>query len=115
MRTNDVDSLLTRLADDAVLMPPNQAPLIGKAAVRAWYTGFLSRVHTVSVTVADREVFLGDGWAVERASFEWVVNPVGGGDPITDPGSFMQVWQRQPDGRWLLSREVWNSTSPAPQ
>jgi ketosteroid isomerase-like protein len=24
----------------------------------------------------------------------------------------LQIWRRQPDGRWLFSREVWNSTIP---
>jgi ketosteroid isomerase-like protein len=40
------------------------------------------------------------------------VVPVAGGKPLVDRGSYMQVWQRQPDGRWLFSREVWNSSVP---
>jgi ketosteroid isomerase-like protein len=30
------------MADDVVLMPPNEAVLKGKAAVRAWYDRFLT-------------------------------------------------------------------------
>ena len=114
LRTNDMDSLLSRVADDVVMMPPNEAPVRGKAAMRNWYAGFLAQVRTTALTVADREVFIGSGWAAERAAYEWVVTPVGGGKPIVDHGNYMQIWQRQPDGRWLFKREIWNSTDPIP-
>lgn len=112
LRTNDPDALLALLADDAVLMPPNEAVLKGKAAVRTWYEGFLTQMRTTSLTIGDREVLLGGEWATEIARFEWVLTPVAGGLPVTDRGSYMQVWRRGEDGRWLFSRELWNSAPP---
>ena len=112
LRTNDPDSLLALLTDDVVLMPPNEAVLMGKAAVRAWYEGFLTQMRTASLTIGDREVLLGGEWATEIARFEWVLTPVAGGVPVTDRGSYMQVWRRGEDGRWLFSRELWNSAPP---
>jgi ketosteroid isomerase-like protein len=100
------------MADDVVLMPPNEAVLKGKAAVRAWYDHFLSQLRTSSLSVTDREVFIGGDWATELATFEWALVPVAGGPPVIERGSYAQVWHRESDGRWLFSRELWNSTTP---
>ena len=115
LRANASDSLLALMADDVVIMPPNEPVLRGKAAVRAWYDHFLTQMRTSSLTVSDREVLLGEDWATEVAGFEWALVPVAGGSPLIDRGSYIQVWHRGPDGRWLFSREVWNSSTPLPE
>jgi ketosteroid isomerase-like protein len=112
LRTNASDSLLTLMAEDVVLMPPNEAVLKGKAAVRTWYQQLLTQVRTSSLTITDREVLIGGEWATELAGFEWTLVPVAGGPAVIDRGSYVQVWHREPDGRWLFSRELWNSTTP---
>jgi ketosteroid isomerase-like protein len=112
LRSNAPDSLLALLTDDVAIMPPNEPALRGKAAVRAWYEHFLTRFRTSSLTVINREVFVGDDWAADVAGYEWTLNPVAGGPSVIDRGSYMQIWRRETDGRWLFSREVWNSTTP---
>jgi uncharacterized protein (TIGR02246 family) len=112
LRTDNADSLLALMADDVVLMPPNEGVLKGRAEVRAWYDRFRTQMRTTSLTIGDREVLVADDWATEIATFEWTLAPTAGGSPVSDRGSYIQVWRRQPDGRWLFSREVWNSTAP---
>ena len=112
LRTNAADSLLALMANDVVLMPPNEPVLKGKAAVGAWYEQFLTRLRTSDLRITDREVLIGGDWATELAGFEWTLVPVAGGPSTTDRGSYIQVWHREPDGRWLFARELWNSTSP---
>jgi hypothetical protein len=62
---------MSYIAADVVLMPPGEAVIQGKEAMHRWYTSFLSQYRTTSLTLADREEFLGDGWAVERGTYEW--------------------------------------------
>jgi ketosteroid isomerase-like protein len=112
LRSNASDSLMVLMADDVVLMPPNEAVLKGKAAVRAWYDQLLTQLHTSGLTITDREVLMGGEWATELAAFEWTLVPVAGGPAVIDRGSYAQVWHREADGRWLFSRELWNSTTP---
>jgi ketosteroid isomerase-like protein len=112
LRTNASDSLMILMADDAVLMPPNEPVLKGKAAVRVWYDQLLTQLRTSSLTITDREVLMGGEWATELAAFEWTLVPVAGGPAVIDRGSYVQVWHRDADGRWLFSRELWNSTTP---
>lgn len=112
LRTNASDSLLALMADDVVLMPPNEPVLKGKEAVRVWYDQLLTQLRTSDLRITDREVLIGGEWATELAGFQWSLVPVGGGPATTDRGSYVQVWRREPDGRWLFARELWNSTSP---
>jgi ketosteroid isomerase-like protein len=115
LRSDSQDSLLALMGEDVVIMPPNEAILRGKAAVRAWYEQFLKQWRTSKLTVTNREVFIDGSWATEVAVFEWELIPAGGGTPITDRGSYMQVWHHEPDDQWLFSREVWNSSEPPPK
>jgi uncharacterized protein (TIGR02246 family) len=113
LRANDTETFLSFVADDVVMMPPGEAPVRGKDALRAWYAAFLSQYRTSSLTLGGREVFVGDGFAVEVGSFEWGLSPAKGGDPVFERGNYMQVWKRQPDAQWRFEREIWNSSAPA--
>jgi ketosteroid isomerase-like protein len=114
LRADASDSLMALVADDVVLMPPNEPVLRGKAAVREWYDRLVSQFHTSGLTIADREVVIGGDWATEIAGFEWTLVPVTGGAASVERGSYVQVWHRGADGRWRFTRELWNSSaSPA--
>lgn len=113
LRSDSPDSLLALMADDVVIMPPNEAILRGKPAVRAWYEQFVKQMRTASLDITNRELFIGGDYATEVAQFVWTLVPVGGGAQVVDRGSYVQLWRRQSDGHWVFSREVWNSTTPA--
>jgi ketosteroid isomerase-like protein len=112
LRNNNPDSLFIYVADDVWLMPPGEPVVRGKNAMREWYSGFLSQYRTSSLTFSNREVFVGDDWAVEVGTFDWGLAPVAGGDAIVDHGNYMQVWKALPDGQWRFAREIWNSAAP---
>jgi ketosteroid isomerase-like protein len=112
LRTDSPDSLLALMPDDVILMPPHEPVLKGKAAVRAWYEAFVKQLRTTDLTITNRELLIGGDYATEVAEFEWTLVPVAGGAPMTDRGSYIQVWHKQPDGSWVFSREVWNSALP---
>ena len=112
LRGDATDSLLVLMAEDVIIMPPNEPALKGKAAVRTWYGQFVKQMRTSSLKVTNRELFIGGDYATEVAGFEWTLVPVAGGAPITDRGSYMQLWRREANGRWAFSREVWNSSIP---
>jgi hypothetical protein len=60
----------------------------------------------------DREVLVGDRWAVEKGAYEWVLKPKAGGDLLPDRGHYMQIWKLDANGNWLFAREIWNSSIP---
>lgn len=113
LRTDHADALFMHVADDVLLMPPGEAAVHGKGAMRDWYAGFLSLYSTSSLTLSNPEVFVSEDWAVELGTYEWGLMPKAGGDPMLDHGNYMQLWKRQPDGNWCFAREIWNSAIPA--
>jgi uncharacterized protein (TIGR02246 family) len=112
LRTNDLEGFMAYVADDVVFMPPGEPAVRGRDAVRKWITAFLAQYRTSALTLANREVRVGSGWAVELGTFEWTLQPVAGGSAVTDRGNYMQVWQRQGDTAWRFAREVYNSSVP---
>jgi ketosteroid isomerase-like protein len=113
MKANDPEGLGRIVADDVVLMPPHDQPVTGRRGVVDWFGGVVKQARTVAVSVPQREVIAaGSDWAFERGSFTWSVVPSTGGSQVDDRGNFLAVWQRQPDGSWKLTRNIWNSTLP---
>ena len=84
----------------------------GRDAVRKWMAGFLAQSRTTSLTLANREVLVGNGWAVELGTFEWALQPSAGGSAVVNRGNYMQVWKQQSDKKWQFAREVYNSSVP---
>ena len=113
LRTNDAEALFTHVADDVVMIPPGEPVVHGAAAMRAWYAGFLSVYRTSSLTLSEKEVFVGADWAVELGAYQWGLAPVDGSAAIVDLGHYMQLWRPQADGQWKFAREIWNSGVPA--
>jgi uncharacterized protein (TIGR02246 family) len=115
LRTNDLETFMSYVAEDVFFMPPGEPPVRGRDALRKWMTAFLGQYRTSSLTLANREVLLGGGWAVELGTFEWALQPAAGGSPVVDRGNYMQVWKQQGDQTWRFAREVYNSSiAPGP-
>ena len=51
LRSDSPDSLIALMADDVVIMPPNEPVLNGKAAVRTWYEQFVKQMRTSSLEI----------------------------------------------------------------
>ena len=112
LRTNDLEKVMSYVADDVLFMPPGEPPVRGRDAMRRWMTSFLAQYRTSSLTLANREVRVGNGWAVELGTYEWSLQPVAGGSAVVDRGNYMQVWTGSGNGTWRFAREVYNSSVP---
>ena len=113
LRTNDYEGLFAYVAEDVVMMPPNESSIRGKSAMQTWYRTFLSAFRTTTLMLTDREVTVSDSWATELGHYEWGLQPTAGGDHVVDNGNYMQIWKRAPDGSWRFFREIWNSSIPS--
>jgi ketosteroid isomerase-like protein len=103
--SNNVDSALSYLWEDATMQPPNAPEIQGHAAIRAAY----GSVTFVSLTVGPTKV---------RASADlaaiWgplTVTIQGPSGPITLDQKFVAVWQRR-DGEWKVIENSWNDNAP---
>jgi ketosteroid isomerase-like protein len=113
LRKNDTTSFYSFIDKDVVMMPPGDAPVRGIAAMHSWYSAFLGQYQTSSLSLNDKEVNVGDGWATETGSYAWGLKPTAGGAEVVDHGHYMQIWKRTPEGQWKFFREIWNSAAPS--
>jgi uncharacterized protein (TIGR02246 family) len=113
LNQGDADAWVGVFSADAVQMPPNFPTNTGREAIRRWSKGFLDAVHA-EFALEVEEVRLADDWAFERGTYRIRVTSKAGGEAFPDTGKYITVYERQPDGAWLVARDIWNSNHPIP-
>jgi ketosteroid isomerase-like protein len=108
------DSLASYYHANAVLLPPNMAPVHGKEAIR----GFFAQMNTMAATLAIHadSVWASGPAAVElgRWNFVWPASAKRPpGFPAADSGKYIVRWVNE-NGRWLMMQDIWNSDVPLP-
>ena len=104
----DVEKIISYWTDDAVVIPPGQHVVEGKAAIRTFVIESLKipgfKIHWTSEKVS----FSSDGRvAYMRATNETTV-PGPDGKLMTLHGRGITVWRREPDGQWRCAVDIWN-------
>jgi len=98
-------------ADDAVFMPPNVPRLETREARSAWFTAFPSMT---SLVVTPVEIVGKGDLAFARGTYSFTMMPENA-TPITDSGSYVEIWRKGTDGVWRISRDIFNSELPVAQ
>jgi uncharacterized protein (TIGR02246 family) len=108
----DAAAVIQFYADDAILLPPNGAPVAGKDAIRSRYEeGFRHFRFAISSSSEETHVF-GD-WAFDRGT------TTGKTIPKTDESSrqihdkYVMILHRESNGAWKIARLIWNTAGPA--
>ena len=110
------DAFSAEFTTDPVRFPPDVSPLVGKAAADAFNhaTPHFSAIAFTLTSVAVRSDL-----AVVTVNYTAAV-PAGkdaagkATAAMNLQGNWMQILQKQPDGSWKISRDIWNSDLPAP-
>jgi ketosteroid isomerase-like protein len=108
----NVDSLAAVFTENAVLMPPGEARVTGRPAIRSWAQNIANQFNIAGSYTGSEIVVVGE-WAFERYSGRLTLTPKAGGTPIDDPLKGVHIYHRYSDGSWRISQDVWNS-DPAP-
>jgi len=112
METGDPGAALALLHDEAVFLPPNQAPKDGEA-LRQWLGKFIQRFDVQWLNFEHRETVVTGEFAFHRYDYTWKVTPKDGGESSFSHGKGIHVLKRTAEGDWKIYYEIWNS-SPAP-
>ena len=106
--TGDFERALAYWTDDAIVLPPDQPAVIGKAEIRAFVQhaasnpGFSISWEPELVQVSES----GDmGYMVERNRMTFTD---ANGSVQTLNGKAVTIWRKQPDGSWKCVVDTWN-------
>ena len=110
---SDAAGLASLYANDAVLMPPNEAAVTGKQAIESWFQNTFDQ-FTTEFTVASEELEVVGDWAFDWGAYMTALTPRAGGEPTEDRGKYIVILRKQVDGSWRIVRDIWNSDNPPP-
>ncbi len=98
--------------EDAVLLPPNEPAVKGRAAIQNWMAAF----SLTDLTITPLEIDGRDGLAYVRAPYSLSGTLTADmSEVVTDSGRGVWLLRKQPDGSWLIALDIWNSDLPLPE
>jgi ketosteroid isomerase-like protein len=106
--TGDLERALAYWTDDAIVLPPDQPAVVGKAAIRA-YVQQAASIPGFSITWVPELAVVSEtgdmGYIVERNR---VTFNDATGALQTEFGKAVTVWRKQTDGTWRCVVDTWN-------
>lgn len=97
---------------EAIEMPPNTPPVVGRDAIRKWFEGWLNAPGTsVTFSPVTIEVARSGDIAYERGVYAFVSDGPRG--RTEDPGKYLTIWKKI-DGQWKVIIDTANSNNPCP-
>ena len=104
----DVERILSFWIDDAVVLPPDLPPIIGKAALRQYVESSLQVPGFRITWSTDEAVLSPDGQLAYLVGNNAVTMNDPTGAPVTTKGRAVTIWQRGTDGEWRCAVDIWN-------
>jgi len=110
----DVEKTISYFSDDAVMIPPGQPIIEGKAAIRAFTAGSFQIPGFNIRWKSENPVFSPDGKLAYMRGTNSTTVPGPNGTLLTLPGRGVTVWRMEPDGQWRCVVDIWNDPPPVP-
>jgi len=116
--TKDVEQTIAFYSDDAIVLPPNATSAATKEGIRnGWKEMFASPGFVITWQPTKVQVGKAGEMAWVSGTYELTMNDANG-KPFNDRGKYLEVWEKQTDGNWKCSADMWNSnlaaSTPAP-
>lgn len=92
---------------DGVLMAPGAAATSGRASVEKYYQSIFDAYVTI-LESGYEEVKVSGDLAYGRGFARVKLVPHAGGDTLISSAKYINILQRQPDGSWLTTHDIWN-------
>jgi uncharacterized protein (TIGR02246 family) len=111
-QSKQADAWLAFYADDAVVLPPNEAMATSKDEIRKSITDLLALPGlSLSWQTTKAEAARSGDLAYTYGTYELTSNDAKG-NAATDHGKYSEVWRKQADGSWKCIVDMWSSDLP---
>lgn len=106
MHSKQLDAVVNMYTEDATFLTPNGGRFVGRAAIRELtrkaMEAFTSDIHMQSLVTEHS----GD-LAYDSGDFDETLALAAGGGSRKTAGTYLTVYKRQADGKWLIQLQVW--------
>jgi uncharacterized protein (TIGR02246 family) len=110
-KIHDINTLITLMTDDCILLPPGQEPIRGRDAIWKFMQEQLPENQKYEITEyvqSFEEVKIIGEWAFEWATFHGTYHLKSGGPDLYERSRLFRILRRQPDGSWKVARSIWH-------
>jgi len=104
---SDAQGIAIHFTEDAILMAPSAPAMQGREAVAAYYQSIFDEYEPVLESYYEEVEVSGD-MAYGRGEAKVTLTPRNGGPTTTSTSKYLNILQRQPDGSWQTTHDVWN-------
>jgi ketosteroid isomerase-like protein len=114
-RAHDLEGSVGSLTADAVMFPPDQPPIVGRAAIREYMRGSFALPHFSVSWTTDTIVVAASGdmaYSYARSRYTFPARSGAAGAVDTAYGKGVSIWRRDTDGRWRTTADIWNGAPP---
>ncbi|MEJ2244779.1 MAG: SgcJ/EcaC family oxidoreductase [Acidobacteriota bacterium] len=112
VNTADINRFLSYYTEDTVTIPPNEPPIIGKAALLAVNQTFFDE-FTAREDCEIKDIQAGGNLAVAHVVYSFIGTPKAGGDASKSKGNWLWIFQKQPDNAWKILYSIFSDESLA--
>jgi ketosteroid isomerase-like protein len=105
--SGDVAKTVSYYADNAIVLPPNEAAVTGKDAIRNLWKGFLDSLQSISWNTTRVEVSKSGDLAATTGTYELTMK-----DGTKDHGKYCEVWKKN-GATWKVTTDMFSSDLPA--
>jgi uncharacterized protein (TIGR02246 family) len=113
----DVNSVASLFAEDAWQLPPNNPPLVGREAIRQFWTQAM-KWGKWDFTLSAQDVSVSGPIAIERGAYVLKFTAGPGAPPglasFQDRGNYLVHWRHERDGEWRAVGDAPVSEVPMP-
>jgi uncharacterized protein (TIGR02246 family) len=104
----NADDIASAFTEGGVLMAPGVSPTTGRGPVREYYQRIFDQYRTFLESGYEEVKVSGNlAYGVGFAKVKLV--PHSGGDTLVSTAKYINILQRQNDGSWLTTHDIWNA------
>jgi ketosteroid isomerase-like protein len=105
----DLEKTISFYSEDAIVLPTNAPAATTKESIRkTWKDLLASPGLAISWKTAKVDVAKSGDIAYTTGTYELTTNNASG-KLVPDHGKYVEVWKKQPDGKWKVAVDIWNS------
>jgi len=109
LNAKDAKAAAALYTEDAVLFPPGEAMVQGRAAIEEYWRGALESGGVRDVSVETMDARSSGSLGYETGNFVLTANGPDG-KPVVDRGRYVELLRREADGKWLSTHGIWNAS-----
>jgi len=104
----NANEIATAFTESGILMAPDMSSMTGRKAVRGYYQRIFDQYRTfLESGYEEVRVSCNLAYGVGYAKVKLV--PHNGGDTLVSAAKYINILERQDDGSWLTTHDIWNA------